>query len=77
MARRQDEPILFLTLVSVTNPRLDRLKVVLGTNGEPLVTHVAQHALRIEFAHVGVFGEGRVALLEGVDILAVSTINHE
>jgi len=75
MAKKTNEPIFFLTLVSVTNPRLYRLKVVLRTDGEPLVTHVAQHALRIEFAHVGVSGKDAVALLECVDVLAVPTPN--
>lgn len=53
-------------------PLLDGLEMICGRDVDPLVTEVAENALCIELADIGVFSKEIVAFFEGIDVLAVA-----
>jgi hypothetical protein len=53
-------------------PFLDSLEMIGRGDVDPLVTKIAKDALGIKFTDVGVLAKEVVALLEGIDVLAVA-----
>jgi hypothetical protein len=60
---------------AVREPALDGAEVVVGREGEPAVADVAEQALGVELAHVGVLGEETVALGERVWVLGRASVD--
>lgn len=61
----------FLAVCTMLKPLLDGLEMICGRDVDPLVTEVAENALCIKLADVGVLSKEVVALFEGIDVLAV------
>jgi len=62
----------FLAVCTMPKPLLDGLEMICGRDVDPLVTEVAENALCIKLADVGVLSKEVVALFEGIDVLAVA-----
>lgn len=53
-------------------PFLDSLEMIGGWDIDPLVTEIAEHALSIKFADIGVLAKQIVSFFERIDVFAVA-----